>query len=130
MKKFDHFNVVGHLDVIRRYGDFSIVPDLMDDGECQDILDEIFKVLIHKGKGLEVNTSGYYIADEKDPLPTRNVLKRYQELGGEILTTGSDSHYPEQLAYKFEETHHLLKSLGFKYLTTFDQGEPTFHTIK
>ncbi|AZR74034.1 histidinol phosphate phosphatase [Anoxybacter fermentans] len=130
VERFDHFSVVGHLDVIRRYGDFPVIPDLMDDSDCRDLIEEILKILVEKGKGLEVNTSGYHYGNRKDPLPSRAILRLYRELGGEILTTGSDSHYKDQLGYKFKETHEMLKDLGFKYLTTFEKGKPIFHKIK
>lgn len=129
IKKFDKFSVVGHLDVIRRYGNYAVIPDLMDDQDCSDLIYEILKILVNKGKGLEVNTSGYYLANQKDPLPTRKILSLYRELGGEVLTTGSDSHYLDQIGFKIKETHELLKDLGFKYVTTFAKGNPIYHKI-
>lgn len=129
IKVYDDFNVIGHLDVIRRYGDFSQVPDLMDDKESHDIIREILVTLIDKAKGIEVNTSGYHFADGLDPLPSKKILKLYSQLGGEILTIGSDSHYTSQLGYKFNETYELLKECGFKYFTTFSRGKPDFHKI-
>lgn len=130
IERFDHFQVIGHLDVIRRYGNFSQAPDLMDDPDCRDLLEAILRILVEKGKGLEVNTSGYHFGDGREPLPTRPILRLFRELGGEILTTGSDSHFTQQLGYRFKETHELLKDLGFKYLTSFEKGQPQFHKIK
>lgn len=129
IQHFDHYHVIGHLDVIRRYGGFTDAPDLMEDAECRDLLEEILRTLVLQGKGLEVNTSGYHFGNGQDPLPTRRILRLYRELGGEILTTGSDSHNTQQLGYRLKETHQLLKDLGFKYLTTFTKGEPEFQEI-
>ena len=129
VERYDHYSVLGHLDVIRRYGNFTEIPDLMDDPESRDLLENILKIAIARGKGLEVNTSGYHFATLEDPLPTRSILRFYRELGGEILTTGSDSHYPMQIGFKFKETHQLLRDLGFKYLTTFELGKPVFHSL-
>ncbi len=128
-QNYDQFSVMGHLDVIRRYGDYVVAPDLMKDSDCQDLIHQILSTLIDKGKGLEVNTSGYHFGDGEDPLPSRSILRLYHELGGEILTTGSDSHVPVQLGYRFNETHAMLKDMGFKYLTTFEMMEPIFHKI-
>ncbi len=129
IQNFDHFSVVGHLDVIRRYGDFPSAPDLMEDNDCQDLIHLILSTVIEKGKGIEVNTSGYHFADGQDPLPSRSILRLYRELGGEIITTGSDSHFPIQLAYRFKETLDMLKDMGFKYVATFEKMEPVFHKI-
>ncbi len=129
VQNFRHFSVVGHLDVIRRYGNFPEVPDLTEDRDCVDLLEEIFNILIGQGKGIEVNTSGYYIGNGDDPMPSRSILRLYLEKGGEILTTGSDSHGIEQMGYKFRETHQLLRDLGYRYLTTFEKNEPIFHKI-
>ena len=54
----------------------------------------------------------------------------YKELGGEIITTGSDSHIPSQVAYKFDYIYNKLDELGFKYITTFDKMNPQFISIK
>ena len=52
-----------------------------------DIIDEILKLLIEKEKGLEVNSAGLkYGLPFAHPHP--DVLKRYRELGGEIITIG------------------------------------------
>lgn len=129
IRGFDRFSVVGHLDLVRRYGDFTQVPDLMEDADCQDLFRDILLTLIHNGKGIEVNTSGYYIGSGADPLPTRSVLRLYRELGGEIITTGSDSHTPTQLGYKFTETYAMLRDLGFRYVTGFDAMQPVQHPL-
>lgn len=54
----------------------------------------------------------------------------YKELGGEIITTGSDSHIPSQVAYKFGYIYNRLDELGFKYVSTFDKMNPQFVSIK
>ncbi len=34
--------------------------------------------------------------------PHPSVLRRYKELGGEIITVGSDAHKAEHIGYEFE----------------------------
>jgi len=53
-------------------------------------------------------------------------LKRYRELGGEILTTGSDAHKPQDMAFAFDIIVDLLKDCGFSYYTLFHQRKPEF----
>lgn len=128
VREYDGYSVIGHLDIIRRYGDFESQPDLMENKEAADLIRKILKVIIKNDRGLEVNTSGYHI-DGKNPLPSFEILKLYYQLGGKILTIGSDSHNPEDITQKFNYTISRLKEIGFRKLTTFVNMEPKFHKI-
>ncbi|MFQ9395439.1 MAG: hypothetical protein ACLR2E_17080 [Lachnospiraceae bacterium] len=83
------------------------------------------KTLIRKDVGLELNTAGYKYG-LGHPNPTEAILKRYMELGGEILTIGCDGHAPEQLAWDFEKIPALLKECGFRYYTVFEERDARF----
>ncbi len=125
-KNFEEFNVIGHLDLPKRYSNHTPPqkPELFF-----DILEELFKNLIDQGKGIEVNTSGLR-SSCKESLPSKEVLKLYKSLGGEILTLGSDCHYSEHLGYQFPEIYEMLKNIGFRYITTFENQKPTFIKIQ
>lgn len=125
-KGFDGFNVLGHLDLLKRYSGYEKEPKPQ---LFFDILEKLFANLIQRGKGIEVNTSGLRNSSVKDTLPSLEIIKLYRALGGEIITLGSDSHYPENLGYKFPETMALLKDAGFRYITTFSRQTPTFVRI-
>jgi histidinol-phosphatase (PHP family) len=99
-----------------RYTDFS------------DSLDAIFKKLIEKGKGIEVNTAGF-LYELDFPHPDFDSLKRYKELGGEIITIGSDSHKAEHIGNKFSFVIEQLAHIGFKYITYFENRKPVFVKI-
>ena len=87
------------------------------------------KLLIEKEKGLEVNSAGLkYGLPFAHPHP--DVLKRYRELGGEIITIGADAHKPEHIAYDFAKAEEILKSCGFKYYTEFKERKPIFLTLR
>lgn len=128
VKKYENYSVIGHLDIIRRYGEFKSKPDLMENKKAEKLIREILQTIIKKDKGLEVNTSGYRL-DGKNPLPSFEILKLYYQLGGRILTIGSDSHNSSDISNKFESTISQLKEIGFKELTTFNKMKPTFHKI-
>jgi histidinol-phosphatase (PHP family) len=117
------FDVVGHVDYIVRYGNPERIPLLHSDH--RDLLDELFHALIDRGKGIEINTSGlrYKLGY---PHPHATILKRYRELGGEIITIGSDAHRACDVASGFGETENLLKSLGFSYYCVFRNRKPEF----
>lgn len=117
------FDVLGHIDYVVRYGnnrerDYSYQKFAAE-------IDQILKKLIEMGKGIEINTSGFkYDLPFCHPHP--DVIKRFVELGGEIITIGSDGHIPEHLAYDFHKVSDLLKQSGVKYFTEFKQRKPYF----
>lgn len=120
------FDVLGHLDYVIRYGKFK-EKEYSYKNFSQEI-DEILRFLIEKGKGLEVNTGGVkYGLPFIHPHP--EVLKRYRELGGEIVTVGADGHRPEQIANVFDRVPDLLKECGFRYYTEFKNRKPVFVPI-
>ena len=122
----DCYDVCGHLDYVVRYG-----PNQNQEynfASYQEYIDPILKTLIEKGKGLECNTAGWkYGLDQ--PNPSMEILKRYHELGGEILTLGSDAHKPEHVGYDFGRLPEFLKECGFSYYTTFTRRKPVFHSL-
>lgn len=123
LNAFDHFDVYGHLDYIVRYAPSMTAS--YSYRSFEEILDEILKTLISKNIGLELNTAGLkYGLGFAHPHP--DILKRYRELGGEILTIGSDAHKPEHLAYCFESVPALLEHCGFRYYTIFKKRTPEF----
>ncbi|MCI1931048.1 MAG: histidinol-phosphatase HisJ family protein, partial [Clostridia bacterium] len=123
VKNYDFFNVYGHIDFINRYGSYE--DKTMDYYEFKSLTDEILKTIISKGKGIEINTSGYRYG-LGHPHPQFELIKRYKELGGEIITVGSDAHKPEQITFKFDKAYEMLKEAGFKYITLFTDRKPEF----
>ena len=122
----DCFQTLGHLDYVVRYGKSREKEYSYTD--YADIIDEILKLLIEKEKGLEVNSAGLkYGLPFAHPHP--DVLKRYRELGGEIITIGADAHKPEHIAYDFAKAEEILKSCGFKYYTEFFEQKPGFKQL-
>lgn len=125
IKNFKDYSILGHLDLVKRYGSYD---KLLDDKLFSDMIEAILKQAIHDGKGIEVNTSCYRY-NLPDLTPSRFILQMYKDLGGEIITTGSDSHMPSQIAYKFDYIYSVLKDIGFNYVTTFDNMKPQFKKI-
>ncbi len=123
IQALDCYDVLGHLDYVVRYGPNK--NRRYSYNAYQDYIDPILKTLIHKGKGLECNTGGlkYGLGH---PNPAEDVLRRYRELGGEVLTIGSDAHAPEHIGYNFELLPELLKNCGFRYYTIFHERHPIF----
>ena len=120
------FDVLAHLDIVKRhsitlYGPFDPTP-------YEEIIREIFSRIISTGKGIEINTSGLRQLPQ-ETMPSFQMIKWYKEMGGEILTLGSDAHSPENIAYRFDYANDLAQAAGFKYLTTFVKRKPSFYRI-
>lgn len=121
---YQGYHVCGHIDYIIRYAPSSKVNyKEYSYSNYSDIIDEILKTILKHGKGIELNSSGYKYG-LGHPHPKTEILKRYKELGGEIITIGSDAHLPEHLCYDFERAADLLKEIGFNYYTIFKEGKP------
>ncbi len=120
LKEFNDFDVLGHLNVIDRYLNLE-----RDYTEALFIIEEILKDLISKGKGLEINTSSYRYGLQGRNHPTKEILQLYHDLGGEILTIGSDAHRPSDLLFHFEDGVAFAQQHGFKYFSTFENREIT-----
>ncbi|WP_049728084.1 histidinol-phosphatase HisJ family protein [Dorea sp. D27] len=120
------YDVLGHLDYVVRYGAGREKAYVYH--AFADIIDEILRTLIAGGKGLELNTAGLkYGLPFAHPHP--DVLRRYRELGGEMVTVGADGHCPQHIAYDFQKAGDILKSCGFTYYTEFSGRKPVFKQL-
>ena len=124
VRLYKNYSVIGHIDSIKRYDQNSEFPL----EQYRDILEEVFKVVIAEGKGIEVNTSSerYGLPDFQ---PSTDILRLYRECGGEIVTVGSDSHKPKHLASYIKVARDHLRDLGFKYTCSYEDMKPIFHSL-
>ena len=120
---FHEFDVYGHIDYVVRYGPEKNKNYSYD--KYKDVIDEILRQLIAHGKGIELNMAGFKYG-LGHPNPTEEILHRYRELGGEIITIGADGHAPDQIAWDFDKVPQLLKAAGFDYFTVFTKRKPEF----
>lgn len=122
-RTLDCFDVFGHLDYVVRYAPHQNSKYSYE--RYKDVIDDTLRALIQRGKGLECNTGGFKYG-LGHPNPCEEILRRYRELGGEIITVGSDAHKPEHLGYDFERCRELLKACGFSYYTVFHKRRAEF----
>ena len=126
VKTYNDYNVFGHLDYILRCGKSK--AEFFEVKDYYDVFYEILKTIIENGKGIEVNTAGLY-KSLGFCHPHKDILKIYKELGGEIITVGSDSHDAKHVGYGFDTAKNLLLELGFKYYCTFKGQKEEFNLI-
>lgn len=121
VRAFDDFDVYGHLDYVVRYSPEKSYEPL----DYREIIDEILRALISRGKGIEVNTAG--IASGMGyPHPNAFILRRYKELGGEIVTAGSDAHAGTRVAADFDKAQAALEAAGFDGYAVFRHRKAEF----
>ena len=121
----DDFDVLAHLTYIGKSTSHP-APRCVPYEEHRELIDEILKTLVQKGKGMELNTSG------RDRcggfLPTIDCFRRFRELGGEIITIGSDAHTASRVGQYSFEAYDLLKDI-FGHVCTFEDRKPIFHKL-
>lgn len=124
VKQYKDYSVLGHLDVITRYDPYGDYPFEY----IKEMVKEILQIVIQDGKGIEVNTSCFHYG-LKDLTPSRDILKLYYDLGGRLITIGSDSHKKEHLNSHLEEIKEELKNIGFTQFYTFESMKPIPHNL-
>jgi histidinol-phosphatase (PHP family) len=118
----EDFDIMAHYDYIARYAPYPQASILYRD--FSDIFDEMFRYIIQEGKALEINTKSYQDYKGRTPQLDIELLKRYMEMGGELISLGSDSHNPERPGDKFGHYAELLKSLGFRWTVHYESRKP------
>ena len=117
------FQVLGHITLPLRWAKELRGVEL-DFDRYEEQLRHVMRRAIEKGLGIECNTNRGHL-----PLPDGKWLKMYHELGGELITLGSDAHTPEYISCAMEERQELLKDCGLRYFATYDRKKPIFHKI-
>lgn len=121
----EDFDVLGHLTYISKCRAHP-APRPVPMEEHQEVIDEILRVLAQKGKGMEINTSG--VDRCGDFLPHAAMFRRFRELGGQIVTVGSDAHNVQRVGQYSQQACELLKDI-FGYVCTFEERQPIFHKL-
>lgn len=124
VKTYKDYSVLGHMDLITRYDKAGIYPF----EKIKPLAEEILKIVIADGKGIEFNTSCHRYG-LNDTTPSVQLLKLYRDLGGSVITIGSDSHKPEHLGTYIKDAKILLKNLGFQKFCTYEKMHPIFHEL-
>jgi len=121
LMKYKDYDVLGHFNIIDRYTDripsFSVYKYLVE---------EILKIIIADGKGIEINTSSFRYGMGERTTPPLEILQLFKDLGGEIITIGSDAHRARDVGDRLDYAVEMIKSVGLKYFATFDQRKLSF----
>jgi histidinol-phosphatase (PHP family) len=114
-------DVLGHLDLVKRYGADVYGP--FEPAAFEEEIRAVLQAMVERGMALEVNTSGLR-QPPGEPYPALTVLRWYRELGGELLTLGSDAHHTHHLGAGLAEGAALARAAGFSAVVTFEGRRP------
>lgn len=112
------YDIVAHIGYCSRNATYPD-PKLRYE-DYADVLDEILKRIIARGKILEVNSSAKTAGSPF--IPDTDILERYFELGGRMVSFASDAHDTTRIADRRDIVVAALKKVGFTYLTIPDKG--------
>lgn len=125
LQKHEDFDVLGHLTYLSKSPAHPTHTPIPYEAH-KTLVDEILRTLVKKEKGMEINTSG--VDRCGDFLPGAVYLQRFKELGGRIVTMGSDAHTSDRVGQYHREAAALLKDI-FGYVCTFADRKPIFHQL-
>lgn len=112
------YDIVAHLGYCSRNATY---PDpKLRYADFADVLDEILRRIIAKNKILEVNSSAKTAGSPF--IPDTDILERYFELGGRMISFASDAHDDFRVADKRDIVVAALKKVGFTAITVPDRG--------
>ena len=122
------FDIMAHIGYCRRYMRRQGFDIEMDMERFGDRIDTLLRTLIENGRGIELNCSGL---SDADPVtyPSVPILRRYRELGGDIVTVGSDAHSPKNAGAGVEEGSELLLANGFRYVASYRHHKAEFKRL-
>lgn len=121
IKVHQNYDVCGHIDYPVRY--FKDLDKNYSYEKYKYRIDKILKRIINDGKGIEINTSGLR-KGLRSTNPCFEIIKRYCELGGEIITVGSDAHTPNDIGSYFSKAKEILIDAGFDHYNIYVKRKP------
>ena len=126
LQLFHEMDTMGHLDYVVRYGkkgagEYSY-------RKYSEVIDGILEILVRYDIALEVNSAGIR-KGLGFPNPHPDIIRRYHELGGKLITIGSDAHVREDIGKDFEIIEMILKELGFREICYYVERSPVFMKI-
>ena len=127
LARYGDYDVLAHLDYPARYGQAHFGADY-DIREFEPEVRAILKVVIERGAGTEINTS-MLRRGRKDPNPPQTAIDWYRQMGGTILTIGSDSHNPAHTGQYLTTALQMARAAGFTQIATFERRRPTLIDI-
>jgi histidinol-phosphatase (PHP family) len=107
------FDTIGHLDYVKKYLAPHVLPAAF--AAAPEVYEPLLQALVERGTGLEVNASGLRQAP-RETYPAPWAVARFRELGGGLVTAGSDAHRADSFAYGLAHACQVAGAAGFDEL--------------
>lgn len=104
------FDLLGHIDIYRRYGERFYGKGIHSLWSSQ--LKELTAKMKAHGVGFEVNTSSWR-KGMQEPMPESSLIRALQKSGVTIVTVGSDAHNPADVGADVGRALKLIRDCGF-----------------
>ncbi|MCL1866336.1 MAG: histidinol-phosphatase HisJ family protein [Oscillospiraceae bacterium] len=111
-----YFDSLSHLTYPLRY-----MSGKGDINKHTHVIDELFAIMVEHDIALEINTGGGAVMCPEFPQ-----IKRYYELGGRLITIGSDSHNVSSIGGGIGKGIEMAKSAGFSECVYYEKRRPRF----
>lgn len=125
--RWGRFDALAHMSFPQRYLKQNGGVDL-DLTRYREQIDAVLRALVESGKGLEMNTSTLFGPLEAT-MPPAWVFRRYRELGGELVTIGSDAHQAMDVGRGVRQGMQLLLDAGFTHFAFYRDHKPVMLRI-
>lgn len=122
MVETGRFNILGHIDIVKRYGFEHYGP--FDVTAYEKLIRPILSTLAERGLALEVNTITLRRSIQETS-PSSQVLSWFKEEGGRWISLGSDAHLASDVGANLEDAIQIIRSIGFDGVVSFSSGQPT-----
>ncbi len=122
MVKTGDYDCIGHFDLYKRHAPNKDLLNINE--EFESIIKEILERIVDRGKGIEINTSG--LRKNAECMPSDFILKKYKQVGGEIITVGSDAHHPNDIGNGIMQGYKLMKQHGFEKVARYDKRKVSY----
>ncbi len=121
MAREAEFDILAHMDIVKRYGARYFGP--LDPADYEAEIREVLRTCAARNIALEINTSTRRRGFEQAS-PSEAILRWFAEEGGRWITLASDAHFPEHLGYELDSALATVRSAGFDHLARFMKRSP------
>jgi histidinol-phosphatase (PHP family) len=128
MARHGDFDAIAHFDYPARYG-ARYFGDAYDIREYEPEIRPVLRAVIERGKGIEINT-GSLRKGMPNTCPAQPVVDWYRELGGRLLTVGSDSHRTQDVGAGIPLAMQMARAAGFTHLAVYERRVPSLAPIE
>ncbi|MBD3407411.1 MAG: histidinol-phosphatase HisJ family protein [Candidatus Lokiarchaeota archaeon] len=115
------FDILAHIDLYRRYGEQYYGKEIFNIWKPH--IEQLSDAMRTKKVAFEVNTSSWR-KNLTDPMPTGSLIKSLIARGIDIITIGSDAHYPEMIGNGIQRVLTYLQEIGVETVSTYEKRTP------